>query len=142
MSFVPIKPATKTAAVKHFWHSGNLKATAEKFKVSRNAIYDWVQIAEQHLETAFVGSKPGRKAPPLADQNQKLQSQLKEVLDVHHKTSQSTAATFPAQARCPRCSSTALLRNGRIHSKRHGLLQRLWCRACNVSVYLDLKKTL
>lgn len=142
MSFVPIDPATKTAAVKHYWRSGNLKATAEKFRVSRNAIYDWVQIAERNLETAFVGSTPGKKAPPLADQNQKLQSQLKEVLDAYHKPSQSSAAPVPTPARCPRCSSIALLRNGRIRSKRHGLLQRLWCRACNVSVYLDLKKTL
>jgi transposase-like protein len=142
MSFIPIDPATKTAAVKYFWRNGNLKATAEKFKVSRNAIYDWVQIAEQNLETAFAASTPGKKALSLADHNRKLQSQLKEVLDAYHKSSPSPAATPPAPASCPRCSSTALVRNGRIRSKRHGLLQRLWCRACNVSVYLDLKKTL
>src|SRR5712692_6862892 len=98
--------------------NGSLRnTTAEKFGVSRNAIYDWVRIAERNLETAFAGSTPGRKAPPLADQNQKLQSQLKEVLDAYHKPSQSPAATLPAAARCPRCSSTALLRNGRIRSK-------------------------
>ena len=142
MSFIPIDPATKTAAVKHFWRNGNLKATAEKFGVSRNAIYDWVRIAERTLETAFVGSTPGKKAPSLADQNLKLQSQLKEVLYVYHKSSPSSVPLSAVPARCPRCSSTALLRNGRIPSKRHGLLQRLCCRAGNVSVYLDLKKTL
>jgi transposase-like protein len=140
--YVPIDPATKTAAVKRFWRTGNLKATAAEFGVSRNAIYDWVRIAEQNLEAAFVASTPGKKAPSLAEQNQKLQSQLKGVLDACHQPSQgSLPSTLPVVC-CPRCASTALLRNGRVRSKRHGLLQRLWCRTCNVSVYLDVKKTL
>ena len=30
MSYVPITPATKTAAVKHYWQTGNLQGTADK----------------------------------------------------------------------------------------------------------------
>ena len=141
MSYVSITPATKTAAVKHYWQTGNLQGTAVKFGVSRNAIYQWVQIAEHNLEQAFAASTPGRRTATLAEQNAKLQAQLDDVLHVYHSASQrlSIAASL---ARCPRCHSTKLLRNGRIRTKRDGLLQRLWCRSCNVSVYVDVKKTL
>jgi uncharacterized protein YjcR len=141
MSYVLITPATKAAAVKHFWQTGNLRGTANKFGVSRNSIYEWVRIAEGNLEQAFRASTPGKRTATLAEQNAKLQAQLDEVLDMYHKISQRPAPTM-SLARCPRCQGTKLLRNGRVRTKRHGFLQRLWCRACNVSVYVDVKKTL
>ncbi|HKU23933.1 MAG TPA: transposase [Candidatus Sulfotelmatobacter sp.] len=141
MSYVSIAPATKTAAVKHYWQTGNLQGTANKFGVSRNAIYEWVRIAEGNLEQAFRASTPGKRTATLAEQNAKLRAQLDEVLDIYHRISQRPRPTR-SLARCPRCQGTKLLRNGRIRTKREGLLQRLWCRACNVSVYIDLKKTL
>jgi transposase-like protein len=143
MAYLPIQTATKTAAVKHFWRTGNLRATALKFGVSRNAIYDWVRIAEQHLETAFLASTPGKRTATLEEQNQKLQTQLDEVLDVYHKISHRSTRRLAAVARCPGgCQSATLIRNGRVRSKRDGVQQRLWCRACRVSVYVDVKKIL
>jgi len=141
MSYVSIAPATKAAAVKHYWQTGNLQGTANKFGVSRNAIYEWVRIAECNLEQAFLASTPGKRTATLAEQNAKLQAQLNDVLDKYHMISQSPSPSM-SLSRCPRCHGTKLLRNGRVRSKRDGLLQRLWCRACNVSVYVDLKKTL
>ena len=41
MSYVHIDPATKMKAVKHFWQTGNLKKSAEKFDISRKALYAW-----------------------------------------------------------------------------------------------------
>lgn len=141
MSYLSITPATKTAAVKHYWQTGNLQATAVKFGVSRNAIYQWVRIAEHNLEQAFAASTPGKRTATLAEQNAKLQAQLEEVLHLYHSESQRCVPA-PSLASCPSCHGTKLLRNGRIRTKRDGLLQRLWCRACNVSVYVDVKKTL
>lgn len=141
MSYVSIAPATKTAAVKHYWQTGNLQSTAVKFGVSRNAIYQWVRIAELNLEQAFAASTPGKRTATLAEQNAKLQAQLDDVLYVYHSVSQPRVPA-PSLACCPRCHGTKLLRNGRIRTKREGVLQRLWCRACNVSVYVDVKKTL
>jgi transposase-like protein len=141
MSYVLITSATKTAAVKHYWQTGNLQGTAAKFGVSRNAIYQWVRIAEHNLEQAFAASTPGKRTATLAEQNAKLQAQLNDVLYVYHSIAQSRPPV-PSLACCPRCQGTKLLRNGRIRTKRDGLLQRLWCRACNVSVYVDVKKTL
>jgi transposase-like protein len=142
MSFVHIRPATKIAAVKLYWQSGNIKKCADQFRVSRNTIYDWVRLAEQHLESVFLQSTPGKRTATLTEQKEALQSQLDHVLDAYHNLSRGSQPLSPDLARCPHCHSTALLRNGRVRSKRHGLLQRLWCRQCNVSVYVDLKKTL
>ena len=141
MSYIPITAATKTAAVKHYWQTGNLQGTAAKFGVSRNAVYQWIRIAEHNLEQAFATSTPGKRTATLAEQNAKLQAQLDDVLHVYHTVSQRRLPA-PALACCPRCRSTKLLRNGRIRTKRDGVLQRLWCRSCNVSVYVDVKKTL
>lgn len=142
MSFVQITPATKLAAVKLYWQTGNVKKCADEYGVSRNTLYDWVHLAEQHLESLFLESTPGRKPVTLAEQKEALQSQLDHVLDIYHNLSQSPRPLAQDLARCPKCHSTTLLRNGRVRSKRHGLLQRLWCRQCNASVYVDLKKTL
>jgi transposase-like protein len=142
MSFVQITPATKLAAVKLYWQTGNVKKCADEYGVARNTLYDWVHLAEQHLESLFLESTPGRKPVTLAEQKEALQSQLDHVLDVYHNLSQSPRPLAQDLARCPKCHSTTLLRNGRVRSKRHGLLQRLWCRQCNASVYVDLKKTL
>ena len=136
MSRVPVDSSTKAAAVKHYWQTGSLKGTADKFGVSRNAVYDWVRIAELNVEQAFRASTPGKKTATLSEQNQRLQAQLDDVLGRYHKISQSS--TGPAVcARCPRCHRTNLLRNGRVRTKRDGLRQRLWCRTCNVSLYVD-----
>src|SRR5216683_6574413 len=142
MSFVHITPATKLAAVKLYWQTGNVLKCANEYGVSRNTVYDWVRLAEQNLEKLFLESTPGRKPPTLAEQKETLQSQLEHVLDAYHNLSQSPHPLAQDLARCPNCHSTTLLRNGRVRSKRHGLLQRLWCRQCNASVYVDLKKTL
>jgi transposase-like protein len=141
MPYVSIAPATKMAAVKHYWQTGNLQATAAKFGVCRNAIYQWVRIAEHNLEQAFAASTPGKRTATLAEQNANLQAQLDDVLNVYHSVSQRRVPA-PSLASCPSCQGTKLLRNGRIRTKRDGILQRLWCRACNVSVYVDVKKTL
>lgn len=142
MSFVHISPSIKLAAVKLYWQTGNVKKSAEQFSVSRNTIYDWVRLAEQRLEGVFRESMPGKRAFSMDSRNQALQSQLDHVLDAYHNISQRHHPLPQNLARCPKCHSTALLRNGRVRSKRHGLLQRLWCRQCDVSVYVDLKKTL
>jgi transposase-like protein len=141
MSYVAVQPATKMRAVKHFWQTGNLKKSAEKFGISRKTLYAWVRLAEESLETIFEASTPGKRTATLAEQNQKLQTQLDEVLHVYHKISQRPPLSVEV-ACCPRCRSTALLRNGRVKTKRHGWRQRLWCRQCDVSLYVDLKKTL
>jgi len=142
MPFVHITPATKLAAVKLYWQTGNVKKCADEYSVSRNTIYDWVRFAEQRLENLFLESAPGRKPVGLVEQKQALQSQLDHVLDVYHSLAPHPQPLAQELARCPTCRSTTLLRNGRVRSKRHGLLQRLWCRHCNASVYVDLKKTL
>ena len=141
MSYVRVDASTKMNAVKHFWQRGNLKRSAENFDVSRKALYAWVRLAEEHLETIFEASPPGKRTATLAEQNQKLQAQLDEVLHAYHKVSQRPALSVEL-AYCPRCCSTTLLRNGRVKTKRHGWRQRLWCRKCDVSLYVDLKKTL
>jgi transposase-like protein len=111
MSYVPITPATKTAAVKHYWQTGNLKGTADKFGVSRNTLYEWMRIAELNLEQAFRAFTPGRRTASLAEQNEKLQTQLNDVLDKYHTKSQNPLPA-PSLARCPSCQGTKLLRTG------------------------------
>jgi transposase-like protein len=141
MSYVHIDPAAKMKAVKHFWQTGNLKKSAEKFDISRKALYAWVRLAEESWEAIFEASTPSKRTATLTEQNQKLQTQLDEVLHAYHKVSPRPPLSLQL-ACCPRCRSTALLRNGRVKTKRHGWRQRLWCRKCDVSLYVDLKKTL
>jgi transposase-like protein len=141
MSYVHIEPATKLVAVRQYWQTGNLTRTARKFGVSRTTLYEWVRVAETHLAHAFELAKPGKRTATLSEQTQTLQTQLAQVLDAYHTLSQRSPLSA-AVARCPRCHGTALLRNGRVRTKRHGVRQRLWCRPCNRSVYIELKKTL
>jgi transposase-like protein len=142
MSYVRLDAATKMTAVKQYWRTRSLKKCAEEFGVSRNALYAWVRLAEENLERIFEASRPGKRTATLAEQNQKLQAQLDDVLDAYHKISHPPPSLPAALARCSRCHATSLLRNGRVRTKRHGLRQRLWCRKCDVSVYVDVKKTL
>src|ERR1700757_4619816 len=105
MSFVHIKPKTKLDAVKLYWQSGNITKSADKFGVSRNTVYDWVHLAEQHLENVFRESTPGRRAPSLDIQNQALQSQIDHVLEVYHNISPKPQPLPQSLARCPKCRS-------------------------------------
>ena len=70
MSFVRISPATKLAAVKLYWQTGNVMQCAHEYAVSRNTIYDWVRFAEQRLENLFLESTPGRRPVPLPEQKE------------------------------------------------------------------------
>src|SRR4029077_12873350 len=88
MSFFSIPPATKSAAVKHYWKTGNLRGTANKFGVSRNAIYEWLRSAESNWKQPFRASFPGKKPATLAEQNATLRAQLDDVLDIYHNISQ------------------------------------------------------
>lgn len=143
MSYVPIDSSRKVAAVKRYWQSNNLQQTAQKFRISRSTLYEWVRLAEANLERIFQGSKPGRRTATPEEEKQKLQAQLREVLDIYHNLSQSGVAPLPeAVARCPECGETTVVRNGRVQTKRDGLRQRLWCRQCRRSIYVEVKKTL
>ncbi|MGH9340329.1 MAG: helix-turn-helix domain-containing protein [Acidobacteriota bacterium] len=142
MSYIEIEPSVKVAAVKRYWETNNLKRTAKEFRVSRTALYDWVRLAEANLEKIFLHSKPGKRTATPEEENEKLQAQLRDVLDAYHNKSQSAPSLLPeALARCPHCGSSCV-RNGRVRTKLHGLRQRLWCRQCLRSVYVEVKKTL
>lgn len=141
MSYVFIDSSTKLAAVRRFWQSNNLKKTAEEFGVSRGTLYDWIRIAETELDEAFRQSSPGKRAVGLEEENQKLRSQLREVLDAYHNSSQTPPAVQPP-CLCSHCGGGDCVRNGRVHTKRHGLRQRFLCRNCGASSYVDLEKTL
>jgi transposase-like protein len=143
MAYVPIDASQKAAAVKRYWRTNNLQRTAREFRVSRSTLYEWIRLAEANLEVAFQASKPGRRTATPEEERDTLRVQLRDVLDVYHKSSQAGPGPLPeAVARCPQCGRTPLVRNGRVDTKRHGLRQRLWCRDCRRSVYVEVKKTL
>lgn len=142
MSYVYIDPAAKIAAVRRFWQTNNLKKTAEEFGVSRGTLYEWIRIAEEELEGAFRRLTPGKRTISLEEENQKLRSQLREVVDIYHNSSQSPPTADAVSCVCVHCGSGDCVRNGRVQTKRHGVRQRLLCRQCGASTYVDLKKTL
>lgn len=144
MSYVSISPSLKVKAVKLYWQTNNLSATAEEFNISRATLYEWIRLAEENLEKIFLASKPGKRTVTTEQENQKLRDQLRDVTDAYHKLSQSQPSPRPPSpvAACPRCGSVNLVRNGRVFTKRDGLRQRLWCRPCRLSIYVEVKKTL
>ncbi len=142
MSYLAINPSVKVAAVKRYWKTNNLQQTAKEFGVSRTALYEWVRVAEAHLGQIFEQLKPGKRTATVQDENQKLRNQLQDVLEEYHKLSRRPAPLPEALARCPQCRGSDWLRNGRVHTKQHGVRQRLLCRRCRSSVYVEVKKTL
>ena len=141
MSYVFIDPTTKVAAVRRYWKTNNLKQTAEEFGVSRSTLYEWIQLVEAELEDVFRQSTPGKRTITLEEENQKLRNQLQDVLQAYHKSSQSSVSpTVPPL--CPQCGSRDCVRNGKVHTKLHGIRQRYLCRNCGASAYVEVKKTL
>jgi len=143
VSYITIQPSTKAAAVKRFWQTNNLKATAAEFGVARSTLYEWVRLAEAQLEKAFLGSTPGRRTSTPEEENRKLREQIREVIDVYHKSSQGPAASLSSSvAACPFCGAYPCVRNGRVSTRRQGVRQRLLCPQCRRSTYVEVKKTL
>lgn len=143
MSYVSIDPSTKIAAVKRYWQSNNVQQTAQEFQISRSTLYEWVRLAEAQLEAVFEEAKPGKRTTTLEEENERLHTQVHELLDAYHNRSQDELPVPSATlAWCEHCEQASLVRNGRVRTKQHGLRQRLLCRQCGRHVYVDVKKTL
>ena len=144
MSYVAIDPAIKIAAVKRFWKTNNVQQTAKEFEISRSTLYEWVRLAETRLESVFEEARPGKRTATPEQENEVLHAQLHELLDVCHNISHESPALVPPPTAlwCDRCERASFVRNGRVHTKRYGLRQRLLCRNCGRHVYVDVKKTL
>lgn len=142
MSYLAINASVKVAAVKRYWETNNLQQTAKEFSVSRPTLYEWVRVAEANLEKIFEQMTPGKRTATPEEENQQLRSQLREVLNIYHQISQRPTPLAETLARCPQCGGSDWLRNGRVHTKAHGVRQRLLCLRCRRSVYVEVKKTL
>lgn len=141
MSYVAIDSSTKIAAIRRYWQCNNLKKTAEEFGISRGTLYEWIRVAEAELDQVFRQCTPGKRTTSLKEENEKLRSQLRDVLDVYHNSSPDDLPA-PAVSLCTGCGGTDCVRNGRVQTQRHGLRQRYLCRGCGASFYVEVKKTM
>jgi transposase-like protein len=143
MAYKIIDSGLKLHVVKNFWLSNNVSKTADKYGVSRNAVYDWTKLAEQAIQKAFQKTTPGRRTISLEEENKHLRSQIQELLNIYHELSQdrsSESIIEPMIAECPTCHSSEVCKNGKVYTKRDGLRQRFLCRRCLFSVYVEIKK--
>lgn len=143
MAYDDISTETKIRAVKEAWRTDNISRTADKFDVSRDSIYYWIEIAEEALEERFKASTPGRKDVSLAEENEILREQLQMLSEAYHKVAREFDSVDPLSqppAFCPECGSNNIRKNGKVHTKSHGLRQRYTCGECSHSVYRALKK--
>lgn len=143
MAYDDISTETKIRAVKEAWRTDNISRTADKFDVSRDSIYYWIEIAEEALEERFKASTPGRKDVSLAEENEILREQLQMLSEAYHKIVREFDSVDPLSqppAFCPECGSNNIRKNGKVHTKSHGLRQRYTCGECSHSVYRALKK--
>lgn len=143
MAYKTIDPELKLHVVKDFWSTGNVSKTADKYGISRNAVYDWTKLAEQTIQEAFQKTTPGRHTVSLEEENKHLRSQIQELLDIYHKLSQdrtSEPIIEPMMVECPDCHSDEICKNGKVYTRIHGLRQRFLCKRCSLSVYVEVKK--
>ena len=143
MAYDDISTETKIRAVKEAWRTDNISRTADKFDVSRDSIYYWIEIAEEALEERFKASTPGRKDVSLAEENEILREQLQMLSEAYHKIAREFDSVDPLSqppAFCPECGSNNIRKNGKVHTKSPGLRQRYTCGECSHSVYRALKK--
>ena len=143
MAYDNISTETKIRAVKEAWKTENISRTADKFNVSRDSIYYWIEIAEKALEESFKASTPGRKDVSLTEENKILREQLQTLSESYHKIARKFDSVDPLSqppAFCPECGSSNIRKNGKVHTKSHGMRQRYTCGECSNSVYRALKK--
>ena len=143
MAYDNISPETKIKTVKEAWITDNISQTADKFDVSRDSIYHWIKLTEKAMQERFESSTPGRKGVSPAEENKILREQVQRLSKAYHKVAQKLDSADPLSqppAICPECGSQNIRKNGKVHTKSHGLRQRFTCGSCSHSVYRSLKR--
>jgi transposase-like protein len=143
-------PQTKLAIVKEAWAGRKIAQIAKKYKVCRDSIYTWMQLATQACLHAFSPKKRGPKFKKLLNPEEVILSLEERVSDLENeiKRNSHNSQTIPSLKyaklirpdHCPHCGHPRILLNGYYPVKtQDGTfvdMPRFICKQCRKRVYL------
>jgi len=150
MSNIHPTAEVKLDIVKEAWAGRKVAQIAKKYKVCRDSIYTWMQIATQACLQAFSPKKRGPKFKKLVTQEETILSLEEKVSELESEinrisqTSQAIPSTKYAKLirpnHCPHCGHHRILLNGHysVKTARGDLtdIPRFICKQCRKRVYL------
>lgn len=142
----------KLAIIKEAWAGHKIAQIARKYRVCRDSIYGWMQLATQACLQAFSPQKRGPKFKNLPDNDQVLInlqekiSQLEnEIKNISHNSQSIPSIQYAKLLRpekCPYCGNARILLNGYYPVKTTGGsltdMPRFICKKCRKRVYPNL----
>jgi len=150
MSYIHPTPEVKLDIVKEAWAGCKIAQITKKYKVCRDSIYTWMQMATQACLQAFSPKKRGPKFKKLVTQEEALLCLEEKVSDLEieikriSQTSQVIPSTQYAKLirpdHCPHCGHPRVLLNGSYSVKTASGeltdIPRFICKQCRKRVYL------
>jgi len=142
-------PEVKFAIIKEAWAGRKIAQIARKYKVCRDSIYTWMQLATQACLHAFRPKKRGPKFKKLLKTKEVILSLEEKVSDLESEIKRIShdSQTVPSLKytklirpdHCPHCGHTRILLNGSYPVKREDGsfvdMPRFICKQCRKRVY-------
>lgn len=142
----------KLAIVKEAWAGQKIAQIARKYRVCRDSIYGWMQLATSACLQAFSPQKRGPKFKNLTDKDQlltdlqekisQLENEIKNISQNSQVIPSIQYAKLLRPEQCPHCGHTRILLNGYYPVKTaEGTLNdmpRFICKKCRKRVYPNL----
>lgn len=163
MPYREIDLATKLEVVKEYWRRQKVAPVARHYRVSRDSVYEWINMAEVGISEALRSekdiSKPTNLVRRLEEENKALRDELQEVQETnivlsqtsHLKVSLKSGEHEIRPGQCLKCKSEQIWKNGKYEVtdrkrkdiiKGTDLVQRFICKRCGTRIYLGKKRAL
>lgn len=109
---------------------------ARNYKVSRQTIHTWRNIAYQAISQALSPKKVGPKPISETEKLKKTITELQRTIDsmripLPTKEARYTIGNF----KCPKCNNPVIWKNGIYTLKSGGIQQRMICSKCKIRLY-------
>lgn len=146
----PATPEIKLAIVKEAWAGRKIAQIARKYRVCRDSVYTWMQMATQACLHAFGPQKRGPKFKKLVNHGEiilsleqkvsELESEIKRISQTSQTIPSTKYAKLVRPDRCPHCGHSRILLNGyypvKAASNELVDIPRFICKRCRKRVYL------
>ena len=146
MAYKEVCLDTKISVFKDFISGMRVTDIANKYGVSRESVYTWSKTAMKAAKEALVPYQR-EKTKELKAEIEKLKAKYHKMSKDYERLSQIThfsVSTSPSDeirpARCPKCDSTHVVKNGTYETKE-GIKQRYRCKDCNSRIFLVKKNS-
>ena len=140
----------KLAIVKEAWAGRKIAQVSRKYKVCRDSIYTWMQMATQACLHAFSPKKRGPKFKKVVSHGEiilfleqkvsEIETEIKRISQTSQTIPSTKYAKLVRPDRCPHCDHSRILLNGYYSVKTASGewvdIPRFICKRCRKRVYL------